>query len=143
MPKCMRAPRAASARRARAPSSRAPSSIALSVQRSEGERVGVDGLRARAAQRQWPAAAVFAHWGESEGQRVRFGSIADVVMANRVGRLRARSGRTPALFFLIPPAHLVIAHYQQYGYDSEQDSWWALAANGDRMAFVIKPIPPP
>jgi hypothetical protein len=37
----------------------------------------------------------------------------------------------------------VIAHYQQYGYDSEQDSWWALAANGDRMAFVIKPIPPP
>jgi hypothetical protein len=37
----------------------------------------------------------------------------------------------------------VIAHYQQYGYDSEHDSWWALAANGDRMAFVIKPIPPP
>ena len=37
----------------------------------------------------------------------------------------------------------VIARYQRYGYDSERDSWWALAANGDRMAFVIKPIPPP
>lgn len=31
-----------------------------------------------------------------------------------------------------------ISHYPRRGYDPKQDSWWAIAGNGDRMRFVIE-----
>jgi len=32
----------------------------------------------------------------------------------------------------------LISHYDNWGYDEKQKSWWVLAANGDRMTFFIE-----
>lgn len=34
----------------------------------------------------------------------------------------------------------VISRYLRSGYDEKQESWWAHAANGDRMRFIIEGV---